>query len=533
MPTLVSPVRSASLLLLLLTGSACASVAQDESPRLMVMVVVDQLPTALLDRYDEHFTSGLRRLRDDGFRFTNGTHEHSVTETAAGHATIATGMFPRKHGIVSNNWYEFPDGEVRNVYAVEDTLSRIVGLPMQPGRSPSNLNRGGMADWVLAADSGALVVSVSKKDRAAITMAGQAPGHVYWLDANDGRYVTSVWYRERYPGWVERFNREARVQFFADSVWTSTIPPGLEAAAPRADSVVYEGDRVHTTFPHQFVLESIGASPVDFNLWISETPVVDQATVALATTAARELEIGQDDIVDYLSVSLSQTDYVGHAYGPLSVEQLDNLLRMDRVLGEFLSFLDEYVGSGRWVLGMSSDHGVLAVPEYLQETGQTARRIGRDELTTAVNAGQLAMRLGASQGPEVAAERAAEALEDLDFIADVMPEAELAGPPSDDAFVRLQQNSYFPGRHPGLLNRYGVPVEVRYTKGTLLYPGGAGTTHGSAYEYDRQVPIVFLGAGVSAGTSEARARTVDVAPTLAGLAGIPVPLDLDGRSILP
>ena len=143
------------------------------------------------------------------------------------------------------------------------------------------------------------------------------------------------------------------------------------------------------------------------------------------------------------------------------------------------------------------------------------------------------MRLGASQGPEVAAERAAEALEDLDFIADVMPEAELAGPPSDDAFVRLQQNSYFPGRHPGLLNRYGVPVEVRYTKGTLLYPGGAGTTHGSAYEYDRQVPIVFLGAGVSAGTSEARARTVDVAPTLAGLAGIPVPLDLDGRSILP
>lgn len=524
--------RLLAALLLLVLPAGCGDAEPREGPRLMVMVVVDQLIPDLLERYDEHYSGGLRRLLDEGFRFGNAAHDHGVTETAAGHATLSTGVMPKTHGIVANDWYEFDAaGEPRDVYAVEDSLSPIVGIPGRAGRSPRNLERGGMADWVLDADSGAHVVSVSKKDRAAVTMAGRAPGHVYWLDAEEGRYVTSTWYRQALPGWVEDFNREARTRFLSDSVWHSTIPAGLERVVPRGDEASYEADGIHTTFPHRFHDEADSSSPEEFNEWMAERPMVDAATLGLAMTAVRELGIGQDDIVDYLSVSLSQVDYVGHRYGPHSVEQFDTLLRLDRLLGEFLAFLDEEVGPGAWVLAFSADHGVQPVPEYLQELGQPGGRVGSRDFRAAARLVQdaLADGAGALSGPEQ--ERVAEVLEELDFVADAVTEAELAGEPSADSLIRLQQNSWFAGRMAGPMHRYGVHLEIRLTPGTVEYTGG-GTNHGSPYWHDRHVPLIFLGAGVRPGRSDQRVRTVDVAPTLAALAGIPAPADLAGRDLL-
>lgn len=518
-------------LLLLLPAAACGIPEPQDGPRLMVMLVVDQLIPEQLERYGEHYSGGLRRLLDEGHRFDNAAHDHGVTETAAGHATISTGVYPKTHGIVANDWYEFDAaGEARLVYAVADSLSPIVGIPERSGRSPRNLERGGMADWVLGADSGAHVVSVSKKDRAAVTMAARAPGHVYWLDAEEGRYVTSTWYRQALPGWVEDFNREARTRFLSDSVWYSTIPAGLEQVVPRGDPAPYEADGIHTTFPHRFEDEEDGSSPSDFNEWIAERPMVDVATIELAMTAVRELGMGDDDIVDYLGVSLSQVDYVGHRYGPLSVEQFDTLLRLDRLLGEFFAFLDGEIGSGGWVLGFSSDHGVQPVPEYLLELGQPGGRVGGRDFRAAAQLVRDALpdAAGATSGPEQ--ERVAEVLEELDFVADAVTDAELAGPPSADSLIRLQQNSYFAGRMPGPLHRYGVHLEIRLTHGTVEYTGG-GTNHGSPYWHDRHVPLIFLGAGVQPGRSDLRVHTVDVAPTLAALAGIAVPTDLAGRDL--
>jgi predicted AlkP superfamily pyrophosphatase or phosphodiesterase len=515
----------------ILLSLGCGNPEPHDGPRLMVMVVVDQLIPDLLERYDEHYSGGLRRLLDEGFRFDNAAHDHGVTETAAGHATISTGVYPKTHGIVANDWFEFDQaGEPRYVYAVADSLSPIVGIPERPGRSPRNLERGGMADWVLGADSGAHVVSVSKKDRAAVTMAGTAPGHVYWLDAEEGRYVTSTWYRQALPGWVEDFNREARTRFLSDSVWYSTIPAGLEQVVPRGDPAPYEADGIHTTFPHRFEEEEEGSSPSDFNEWIAERPMVDAATIELAMTSVRELGLGDDDIVDYLSVSLSQVDYVGHRYGPHSVEQFDTLLRLDRLLGEFLAFLDGEIGAGRWVLGFSADHGVQPVPEYLQELGQPGGRVGGRDFRAAARLVREALpdAAAAVSGPEQ--EQVAELLEQLDFVADALTQAELAGEPAADSLIRLQQNSYFAGRMPGPLHRYGVHLEIRLTPGTVEYTGG-GTNHGSPYRHDRHVPLIFLGAGVQPGLSDGRVRTVDVAPTLAALAGIPVPADLAGRDL--
>ena len=519
-------------LLLLLPLAGCGIPESQDRPRLMVMVVVDQLIPDLLERYDERYSGGLRRLLDEGFRFDDAAHDHGVTETAAGHATLSTGVYPKTHGIVANDWYEFDaSGERRFVYAVADSLSPIVGIPERSGRSPANLQRGGMADWVLDADSGAHVVSVSKKDRAAITMAGTAPGHVYWLDADQGRYVTSSWYRQALPDWVEAFNRDARARLLSDSVWQSTIPAGLERLVPRGDRAPYEADGVHTTFPHRFEQEGDTSSPTGLNEWMAERPMVDAATLALAMTAVRELGMGNDDIVDYLSVSLSQVDYVGHRYGPFSVEQFDTLLRLDRLLGEFFAFLDEAIGSGGWVLGFSADHGVQPVPEYLQELGQPGGRVGGADFFAVARLVRDAVgdAAGAVSGPDQ--ERIAEVLEEVDFVADAMTQAELAGEPSADSLIRLQQNSYFAGRMPGPLHRYGIHLEIRLTHGTVEYTGG-GTNHGSPYWHDRHVPLIFLGAEVQPGRSSQRVRTVDVAPTLAALAGIPAPEDLAGRDLL-
>jgi len=230
----------ASLLFALLGVSACTGGFQ-ERPGLVVYVVVDQLRGDLLERYDSLFTGGFRRLHDEGFRFLSVTHDHAKTSTAAGHATLSTGVFPFRSGIVANEWLERTADGWRSVYSVEDTLTHILGLPVLEGRSPKNLLRGGLADWIAEADSGAIVVSASRKDRAAITMAGKTRGHVYWITENQGRFVTSGFYADDYPAWVVRVNRDEMPRIFGDSIWEQTMPEAARALS-RGDTAEYEGD---------------------------------------------------------------------------------------------------------------------------------------------------------------------------------------------------------------------------------------------------------------------------------------------------
>lgn len=496
-------------------------------PSLVVVVVVDQLRADLLERYDSLYTGGFRRLLDQGRVYTRAVHEHAATETAPGHATLSTGVFPSRHGIVGNEWEERTDGGWRTVYAAEDRGERIVGMPAQEGRSPRGLLRDGLADWLVAADSAAHIVSVSAKDRSAIMLAAGTRGHVYWFADAGGRFVTSTYYRSAYPEWVERFHDEWLDRVMADSVWESTIPAAA-AALTRRDTVPYEGGGTHTFFPHRFSEEAAGATATDFFRWFARTPFLDAATLAFARAAVEALELGSDRATDLLAVNVSQTDRVGHSYGPLSREQLDNLLRLDRGLGEFFSFLDRAVGEDRYVLALSADHGVLTTPEYLQELGQPGRRVGPAEFGPALDAAARAAADGDSAG---AADRAAAALERFDFVADAVTLRELAGGEPADSFIALFQRSYYPGRAPLPVGRYGV--DVRLTEGALVSRVPAGTSHGSPYLYDRHVPVIFLGPGVTPGRSAERIRTVDVAPTLARLAGVPSPADLDGRALVP
>lgn len=515
----------------LFAGCSTTPDADPEPPALLVLVTIDQLRGDLIERYEPVFEGGFRRLLDEGLLYTAASHNHSSTSTAIGHTTLATGRYPVNHGIVGNSWAERnDDGSLRSVYGVEDADSPILDYPTADGRSPRNIRADALGDWLFQQSPDSRSLAVSTKDRGAITTAGQSSDHnVYWWMPSDGRYVTSAFYQSDYPAWVQRFNRERIPQLLADSVWQHSVDEAQRGLA-RRDDAPYEGDGRNTTFTHYRSDEVITDALSAQNNWWRATPFADRATLEFALEGMTQLELGQRGVTDYLSVSFSATDYVGHKFGPLSQEQLANLHALDGALGRLFDALDAQVGAGNWVLGLSADHGVVNVPEYQQEQGQLGYRSGAaDELLmaeTILIAAETAF--AADPADTLAARRAiAEAVEALDFVADVMvPEDELLQGEPADSFVALFQQSYTPGRLQGI-TEWDLPM--RYTEGTYDSTSPTGTGHGSPYWYDRWVPVAFLGKGVAPGRSAEAVYTVDVAPTLAGLGGVSAPSDLDGR----
>jgi len=484
------------------------------------MVVVDQFREPYLERYGDLFTGGFRRLLDQGRHYTNASHDHAVTETAVGHATLSTGTYPMHHGIVANEWSERVRGDLVSVSNVGDSTVRIVDYPTFSGVSPHYLMRPGLTDWLVSANPRSQVASVSAKDRGAVLPAAHAKGQVYWFDSRAGRFVTSTYYRNRYPAWADEFTSRVLALYTRDSVWASQIPASA-LGRTSADTVAWESDGVHTAFPHRFADEG---RPGRFWEWFAATPMLDAATLDYAETMVTSLGLGRDDAPDFLNVSLSQTDRIGHAYGPLSREQLDNLLRLDRELGEFFAFLDRTVGAGQWVVGLSADHGSLVAPETPWPGERAGRRATQAERETlrAIHDTTAFM-----EDDPATPDRTAAALRRLPFVADVYTHAKLLSGAATDSFATLQRRAMYPGRFAADFSPYGV--EVRYEEGWLGSVRGTG--HGTPYWYDRHVPLLFMGPGVTAGRDTTRASTADFAPTLARLLRVPAPAALDGHAL--
>jgi hypothetical protein len=487
------------------------------------MIVVDQFREPYLERYGDLFTGGFRRLLDQGRTFTNATHDHALTETAVGHATLSTAVYPMRHGIVANDWVERTAVSWVDVSNVGDSTVHIVGYPQLEGVSPHHLMRPTLSDWIAQANARSQIASVSAKDRGAILPGGHTRGQVYWFEPRVGRFVTSTYYRDSYPAWADQFTATVLPKYAQDSVWASTVPP---AALGRSagDTAAYESDGIHTTFPHRFADEG---RPGQFWPWFAATPMLDAATLDYAKTMVSALSLGMDDAPDFLNVSLSQTDRVGHGFGPLSREQLDNLLRLDRSLGEFFAFLDETVGSGRWAVGLSADHGSLLAPETLPQPGESpaGRRATREERAQLNAIARRGDTLVAT-GVKTAATQTADALRRLPFVAAAYTHEELARQAAD-SFAVLERRSIYPGRFGADFSLYGV--EVRYVEGWINK--ATGTTHGTPYWYDRHVPLMFYGPGVQAGRDTTRAATVDFAPTLARWVNVTPPRGLDGHAL--
>ena len=499
------------------------------TPKLVVLVVVDQLRGDMLSEYSEAFSGGFRKLLDEGFRFTRETHDHAVTSTAPGHATISTGVHPAKHRMVANEWYEIEDGALKPTFSVGDTSAPILGYSGYVGRSPANLAGGGVADWIEAADDDARIVSISRKDVAAINLAGKTKGEVYWLLQEFGKFATSKFYADRYPGWVVRFNEKILPDVYSDTVWESSIPDEL-LHLTRLDTSEWEGAPGHSAFPHIARAEMVTEGERGLNGWRHGTPFPDKAVLHMALEAVKERKLGQRDEVDFLALSFSQTDAMGHGYGPGSREHLDNLIRLDGLLGQLMTLLDEEVGEGNWVMALSSDHGVSDIPELLEPP---VARLAVDDVREVLLKAQAVLVDDGTDGD--VARRLAAALEPLPSIRRVFTVEELGVDEPVDSFARLLANSHVPERPVNQLAQFGVYIQWR--PHSLVAPSWmtrrVGTDHRSAYYFDRWVPLIFYGAGVETGWSEGPVATVDIAPTLAALAGIATPDDLDGKVLLP
>lgn len=484
------------------------------------MIVIDQLSESLLERYDSLYTGGLHRLLANGHVFRRASHDHFATKTAVGHATLSTGVYPSRHGIIANEWQERTGRGWVTVSNVGDSTTRIVGQPKLAGVSPHYLERTGLADWMTAANPASQIASVSGKDRGAVLPAAHAKGQVYWFESSAGRFVTSTYYRSDYPTWVAQFNDQELPAFLADSVWASTVPPQWRARTD-PDTSAAEGDGIHSFFPHHF---SVEGHPGAFWDWFASTPMLDSLTIQFAEHMVRSMNLGRGPAPDFLNMSLSATDRVGHAYSPLSREQLDNLLRLDRELGAFFAFLDERVGKGHWVVALTADHGAPESPEDRAARGAYGHRA-----TIAEHALMDSMRADADRHPDDASTplRLITALERLPFVAHAWTYDSLLGISPADSFAVLAKRSVYRGRAGGEFGKEGI--EVQFVDGFL--DRERGIDHGSPYWHDRHVPLIFLGDRISPSSDSTPVATVDLAPTFARMLSVPFPGDLDGHPL--
>ncbi len=468
----------------------------------MVVITVDQLRPDYLDRYRSQLTGGLALLLKQGAVFTEAYQDHAVTETAPGHSTILSGRWPAHTGIV------------RNTAGVQDSTAPLVGVTGL-GASPARFRGTALFDWLKAAEPGARALSVSGKDRGAILPLGRAKEQVYWYAG--GYFTTSRYYADSLPEWVRVFNGR-RIPFKAAGAnWNLLLPA---RAYPEPDSA-------------RAALEYLAV------------PSMDSLTLAFALEGVRALGLGSRGAVDLLSVSLSTTDYVGHAYGPDSREIHDQVVRLDRSLGLFLQQLFVRYGSGGVLIVLTADHGVTPFPERSRAEGhRDAQRVNVDSMIAAVNA-RLDERTGggawvafesgmvlvpgrselAAQGVNVDSviTDVAVRLRAVPGVARVDRPADLAKHDTTVAVVRrwVHQVPLDAGVElVATLKPYCIWVYAN------LPPIAA---HGQPSDIDAHVPLILWGRALRRGVYQARVASVDIAPTLARLLGLSPAEPLDGR----
>ena len=513
-------------------GLALAPLGVEPAPRLVVLLAIDQLRSDYITRFESHYSGGLRWLLDHGAYFPEAAYRHSSTVTAAGHATVATGMHPSTHGIVGNSWREADKG---NVYCVEDDRYAAVGGPGE-GASPHTLLAQTLGDRLKQSRPAALVYSLSTKDRSAVLLGGRRADGAFWFNPECGCLVSSTYYGDALPSWLRKLNDAGPASAYAGRDWRKLEDDGaLYERLARQDSFPTEGGGTDSVFPH-------GRGETDFESTLAATPFSDEITLTAALAAVRSGGLGADAVPDLLAIGLSATDSVGHRYGPFSQEAMDNHLRLDRSLGQFLSALEEEVGLEQTVFAVTADHGAMPLVEHLTAAGIDARRLSTAEFWNAAQrdleacgSGPSAVTVDSAQGRNLywneaglqaqgvsrldASRCVAERLRSQPVVEEVWTAESLAAG-GGQGMAQLFENSYFESRSPHL--------QVQFHP--YVYPGGAtGTGHGSAHAYDRRVPVLLAGFGITPGRHVAEAGPEDVAPTLGALLGLEMGLEHDTR----
>lgn len=527
------------------SGPAPASVTRfpgRKAIRLVLWVTVDQLRGDYLERFPEHLgPGGFERLLDEGAYYPRARFTHAITETAPGHATLFTGAVPAQHGIVGNDWLD-PDTGLE-VPSVSDEAAPLVGaglpatLPPSAGRSPRRLLLPTLGDALIQATAGrAKVFSVSVKDRAAI-LPGGFGGKAFWLGTTG--FVSSRYYYAALPAWVDAHNLRFPVSAYRGT-WALLQPPERYQRLGSDDRAAERpAFGLGRTFPHPVA----GEGPTLARA-VASTPFGDELTLSFALGILRAERLGVDDVPDLLAVSLSSTDYIGHAYGPESLEAEDNFARLDRQVARLLEGVEELVGLDRTLVVLSADHGGCETAEHLENLGLPGGRIEpEDLLETARSAvsrhfGDPNLVLGFAN-PSLWVNRSlakqrnlevttiatviARALEGRPDVYRAWPTASLLLPPTaGDGSVGADEG-VGPVRRSLHPQRSGDVYVVPRPYSLLLQHAAIAATHGSPWQYDASVPIIVRGPGVRPGVHPRAAGPAELAATVARLLGVPSP----------
>ena len=533
------------LLLLCITGSVHSSDAT--SPRLVLVVVVDQLGGDVPGRFAHRFgPDGFRVLMDRGTWYRNAHFQHANTVTAAGHATLATGGNPPQHGMIGNEWYD--PARRRTVGCVEDERHGEPGGPRGAagGRSPRNLTSSTFGDELVLSSGGrSRVFAVSIKDRAAITLGGHL-GKAYWYSRQSGEFVTSTYYHEVYPEWMQRWNDARPAARYAGKKWTLLAGQDSYVAGARDDRPYeLELGTFGRTFPHTLPRRSSG----ELYSYLRTTPMGDELTLSFVEALFAAERPGLRGHTDVLAVSFSVTDYIGHAFGPNSLEAEDNLLRLDRTLASLFGLVDREVGLDHTLVVLTSDHGVAPIPESLAEQGFDVGRFDPPRFMPQINAG-LQSRFAARESLNLVFGKPAVYL-DVAMLARLgLDVAEVENAAADElskvpgvAFA-LKRSDLLTGRLPGSreAERVAAGFHPRRSGNVILVPKpfwyldnaphGNAAMHGSPYSYDTHVPILLAGPGVPRRDIQRSVAPRDLAPTLSAYLGIRPPSGSVGNPLV-
>ena len=512
-----------------------------DRPKLVIGIVVDQMRYDFCQRYlGTYSEKGFKRLMQSGFSFSNCQYSYFPTITGPGHASVFTGTTPWIHGIVGNNWFDKKTGGF--MYCTrDDSVQGIGSSETEALMSPKNMQSYSVADQVKLS-CGGKSFGISVKDRGAILPAGHGADAAFWFEAKSGNFISSNWYHSlkgRLPSWLEKFNNQGIARSYRDSVW-NLLKPAQSYSASTGDNKDYEKSILKgqdPVFPYALSRDN---SP-GFEI-VRRTPFGNSLTARLAKVLIENEGLGLDEKTDFLSLSFSCTDIVGHDYGPNSMEVQDTYLRLDRDLGEFFDFMDARIGSENYLVFLTADHGILEVPEFLNEKRLPSQRFqgevflsglkaycrqifGSDDIIKAFE--NLQIYLNEEEITRLNLERSS-VCEKIVSYAQGQPMVFRAfafsgqRPFPDAALLEKYEQGWFRGR--------SGDIQIVLPPGILDSERKKGTSHGSPYSYDSHVPLLWMGWKVKQGETAELIHIEDIAPTLSHLLRIMEPNGCTGKA---
>ncbi len=509
---------------------SCSGGTFPNNPKLVVFIVIDQLQGELFQRIETEFSGGFKWLLDHGIDFRNAHHEHGYPVTGVGHFVLGSGRYPGPAGVLGNSWYNRESK--KTVYCVEDSIAKPIG-GNGDAMSYRQTDATAIGDWMKQKDPQSKVFTVAGKDRAAVFLGGKNADLAIYYNW-DGSFISSDFYADKLPDWLEEYNAKLDFAVYRDSIWDHVAEPEYYEKYGTVDDFygevdLFENDPYSPTLPVSLMSKSLD----EVNTYIGATPWFDKTVLELADILIKNEDLGKDSHVDLLGVGISTADWIGHNHGPHSHEVLDYYIRLDQYLMKFINQIDLAVGLENVIFILTSDHGGIPLPEYLQSQGIDAGRLNRDVFEEKLariyeqTNHEIKYKSGGFYYPSDYSDAQKTItlgiikteLSDINAIDQLLTRENIIKLKGNDSFSIRMRNMIHPEKSPDVI----MVLKKNYCS---KYP--LGTTHGSPYDYDTHVPLVFSHINIKPARINRSVATVDIAPTIAKMVDAPIPDEVNG-----